>query len=109
MLTDVLTGPLRRKLYITYALVGVTIGATQVGFASADAGQPTWLTVALAVFAFLGTAFGFTASANVPAAAGRNEAPEYDPPTTTDDEDQTTPEQRQPIPGTTLPGLYVER
>lgn len=109
MLTDILTGPLRRKLYITFALIGLTLGAIQVGFAAAQIGQPVWLTVAFAVFGFVATAFGFTASANTPAAQGRHEAPAYDPPTTNGDDDQTTPEQRQPIPGTTLPGLHIER
>ncbi|MGL3804733.1 hypothetical protein ACSYDW_01410 [Paeniglutamicibacter sp. R2-26] len=114
MLTDILTGPLRRKLYITFALIGLTLGAIQVGFASAQVGQPVWLTVAFAVFGFVATGFGFTAGANVPGSDGRHEtldteAPDYDSPTTDGDEDQTTPEQRQPIPGTTLPGLRIEQ
>ena len=64
MLTDIVTGKTRKVLYVLFAIIGLGLGATQVGFASADAGQPTWLTVALAVFAFVGTGFGFTASAN---------------------------------------------
>lgn len=36
------------------------------------------------------------------------EAPAYIAPTTDGDEDQATPEQRQPIPGTTLPHLNIE-
>ena len=36
-------------------------------------GQPTWLTVSLSVFAFLGAAFGLTAATNTPL------IPEYDP------------------------------
>lgn len=63
---EILPPALRAKLYAAYALVGVLLGATQVGFAAADAGQPVALTVALAVFAFLGGAFGFVANANTP-------------------------------------------
>lgn len=54
----------RAKIYWVYALLGVALGATQVGFATANAGQPVWLTVSLAVFAFLGTALGLTAASN---------------------------------------------
>lgn len=36
---------------------------------------------------------------------GSTKTPTYDAPTTDADTDQTTPEQRQPIPGTTLEGL----
>lgn len=68
VLTSILPATTRAHLYTAYAVLGVIIGGTQVGFSAAGAEQPTWLTVALAVFAFAGTAFGFTASANVPAA-----------------------------------------
>lgn len=54
----------RRTIYSAYAVLGLALGATQVGFSAADAGQPVWLTVALAVFAFVGTALGFTAAQN---------------------------------------------
>lgn len=63
--TNVLSAGVRQKVYVTYAVLGICIGATQVGFASANAGQPTWLTVTLAVFAFLGGALGVTAASNV--------------------------------------------
>ena len=52
---------LRRTLYTVYAVAGLILGATQVGFSAAEAGQPIALTVALAVYGFLGTAFGFAA------------------------------------------------
>ena len=52
---------LRRTLYTVYAVAGLILGATQVGFSAAEAGQPVALTVALAVYGFLGTAFGFAA------------------------------------------------
>ena len=58
---------LRRNIYTTFWVLGLGLGATQVGFASADSGQPTWLTVALAVYAFLGTGVGYTAQQNTDA------------------------------------------
>lgn len=54
----------RGPIYALYALLGIAVGATQVGYSAADLSQPTWLTVALAVYAFLGTAIGYTAAAN---------------------------------------------
>lgn len=66
MLTDVLSPAHRKVAYAVFAVLGVALGAVQVGFLSAEAGQPTWLTVALAVYGFLAGAFGFTtARANV--------------------------------------------
>ena len=73
MLTDIFPPETRSKIYWVFALIGLIIGAIQVGFASVDVGQPTWLTVALAVYAFLGGGIGFTAQANTPA-KGRYEA-----------------------------------
>lgn len=61
---DIIPPNVRKPAYAIYALLGVVIGATQVGFASAEAGQPTWLTVALAVYAFVGGALGLTAATN---------------------------------------------
>lgn len=57
----------RTVVYTLLSIFGLALGSTQVGFAAADAGQPTWLTVALAVFAFVGGAVGFTARQNTPA------------------------------------------
>ena len=56
----------RGPVYTSYAVIGVGIGATQVGFAAANAGQPTWLTVCLSVYAFIGGAIGYTAASNTP-------------------------------------------
>ncbi|MGC0143465.1 hypothetical protein [Pseudactinotalea sp. Z1732] len=58
---------LRRVLYAAYAIVGLGLGSTQVGFSAAETGQPMWLTVALAVFAYVGVAFGFAAQSKVDA------------------------------------------
>lgn len=49
-------GPVRKRVYQGFAAVGLALGATQVGFAAANAGQPVWLTVGLAVYGFLGAA-----------------------------------------------------
>lgn len=57
---------IRKTFYYVYGLLGIVIGATQVGYSAAELGQPVWLTVSLAVFAFVGTAFGVTAGANTP-------------------------------------------
>lgn len=56
----------RRRTYQVFWIVSLILGATQVGYAAADAGQPVWLTVALAVFAFLGVGIGYTAARNTP-------------------------------------------
>lgn len=63
MLTDILPAATRKRVYAVYALVGVVLGAVQVAYLNL-AGQPQWLTVALAVYGFLGTALGVTAAAN---------------------------------------------
>jgi len=67
MLTDIIPASVRRRVYAVFAVLGVVIGATQVGYAAADAGQPVALTVVLAVYAFVGGALGFTAAQNTPA------------------------------------------
>lgn len=54
----------RRVAYYVLFVVGLGLGGTQVGFAAADAGQPTWLTVALAVFSFVASGLGYTAARN---------------------------------------------
>ena len=54
----------RAKIYIAFTVVGVILGATQVGYGAANAAQPTWLTVALAVYVFCGPALGLTAASN---------------------------------------------
>lgn len=56
----------RAVLYYVTFIVGLVLGATQVGYAAAEFDQPTWLTVALAVFAFLGSGLGLTAASNTP-------------------------------------------
>lgn len=66
-LAEVLPAQVRRGLYVTFAIVGIVLGAIQVGYAAVpDINTPTWLIVALAVYASLGTPFGALALANVP-------------------------------------------
>ena len=57
----------RKWIYVFYATLGIAFGATQVGYATAHADQPTWLLVAFGVFGYLGTALGLVAAANAAA------------------------------------------
>jgi len=66
----------RKIIYAGYAIIGVLIGAIQVGFAAAEMGQPVWLTVTLAVYAFVGGAVGLTASSHTPQAKHVESSPE---------------------------------
>lgn len=74
-LTDILPAPTRQKVYLGYALTGAGIGATQVGFTAAQADTPTALTVALAIYAYIGIVFGFTAAANTNQEPPKRKAP----------------------------------
>lgn len=56
----------RAYVYGVYAAVGVVIGSVQVAYAAAESGQPVWLTVALAVYAYVGGAIGYTAATHTP-------------------------------------------
>ncbi|WBL18532.1 hypothetical protein [Citricoccus sp. NR2] len=68
IIRDTIPGAYRKAIYAGYAVLGVIIGAIQVGYASAELGQPTWLTVALSVYAFVGGAVGITATTYTPRA-----------------------------------------
>ena len=63
------SGATRKGIYAAYVVLGFIIGATQVAFSAADNGQPTWLTVALAVYAFASVPVGSLALANTSATA----------------------------------------
>ena len=54
----------RKVLYNIWGLIGLGLGAGQVGISAADVSQPKAFTVTLAVFAFLTAGFGFTAGQN---------------------------------------------
>ena len=63
---DYIPASARKKVYGVFALVGVTFGATQVGYSAASLDQPSWLTVSLAVFTFVSGAVGYVAASNTP-------------------------------------------
>ena len=65
---------IRRRVYIAFWGLGLTLGAAQTGYAAAQAGQPVWLNVELSVYAFLGVGVGYTAQANTPGYTGEHEA-----------------------------------
>ena len=54
----------RRAIYISLAITGLLIGATTVGYSSVSATLPDWLTIATAVYAFLGGGSGILATLN---------------------------------------------
>lgn len=72
MLTDIIPAGARKVVYAVYALAGVALGGLQVGYQVAETGQPTWLKVAVGVFAYVGVAIGATAASNT--ATGRHSA-----------------------------------
>lgn len=71
-LKEALPASARRAIYVTYGVVALVVSATQVGFAAAPGGsQPSWLTVTLAVVAFLATPITALAVVNVPPSDAR--------------------------------------
>lgn len=66
MLTDILSPEKRKIVYAIFAVVGLILGSTVVGFAAAASALPVAVKVALAVYAYLGGAIGATAGANTP-------------------------------------------
>lgn len=63
----------RAAIYSGYALLGVILGAVQVGFQTSENGFPVWLKVTLSVYAFVGTAVGLTAVSNTPTGRHRRD------------------------------------
>jgi len=63
-MTTTIPAKYRGTVYAVYGILGVVLGAVQVGYGAVDVGTPTWLKVALAVFTFLGGAIGYTALAH---------------------------------------------
>lgn len=61
---DIIPATKRKLVYGWFAVIALALGSIQVGFASADLGQPVWLTVALSVFSFISAGVGYTAVAN---------------------------------------------
>lgn len=72
----------RLTIYAVVATVTLIIGAIQVGYASLEAPNPDWLTVALAVVPFLAAGIGYTAAthtghSDTGATPGRVAGPEH--------------------------------
>lgn len=65
MLKDLISAQWRKRVYVTFAVVGILIGATQVGFASAGLALPVAVIVAKGIYAYLGVAVGAVAASNV--------------------------------------------
>lgn len=63
--TELLGETKRKVVYIAYGLIGVAFGATQTGFLTAEMATPLWFAVALAVYTYIGVAFGLVAAQNV--------------------------------------------
>lgn len=65
----------RKRIYLAYGATVVLIGAIQAGLATANAGTPTYLKVAISIVAYLGGALGLTAGVNVNEEDGPPPAP----------------------------------
>lgn len=64
-LADVLSGATRQRVYVGYSVVVLLLGGVQVGYATAGAGLPLWLTIGQNVALYLGAALGLTAASNI--------------------------------------------
>lgn len=62
--TIITSATIRKAIYSAYVIAIIIIGAIQVGVAAISTGQPEWLTVAIAVAAYLGVPVGGLAAAN---------------------------------------------
>ena len=65
-----LPAQVRLVAYWVYSLGAVALGAIQIGYATIEAPQPDWLTVAIAVAVYLGAALGLVAGSNVQVGTG---------------------------------------
>lgn len=64
-LEDIFGARVRGRVYAAYALIGLLIGSVQAAYSALpDTKPPVAVTVALAVYAYLGIALGFTAASN---------------------------------------------
>ena len=62
--TTLLTPAVRKTIYTLLAAVGLILASVQVGYSAAELANPSWLTVALAVYAFLAGPTGIIALLN---------------------------------------------
>lgn len=67
----------RTYVYLVLALIGLALGALNVGLLAAAVAIPAWLTGSLAALPFLMTGLGFTAATHVPAAPDAVREREY--------------------------------
>ena len=61
---SLITPTIRRIIYLMLAIAGLGLGATQVGYSSITTEQPSWLTVATSVYAYLAGGSGILAVLN---------------------------------------------
>lgn len=64
IITDIIPTKVRKISYFVYAMIGVALGAVQAAVLAISIPSPQWLTVGLAVFAYIGVAFGLVAARN---------------------------------------------
>lgn len=69
--------PVRRTVYIVLSVVGLLVGAAQVGYAAVEVSPPDWLTIALAVVPFIAAGVGFTAATHVRPSAAHDDPPKH--------------------------------
>lgn len=62
---SILSGKYRKPAYIVYGIIGIVLGATTSALAVYEMADAKWLLAAMAVYTFLGGAFGFVAGDNV--------------------------------------------
>ena len=65
-----MTPTVRRNIYLTMTLLGLAVGAANVGYSSIDHSIPEWLTFATAIVTFLAGPTGILAALNTPARDG---------------------------------------
>lgn len=63
---ELITARARRWVYALYALGSVVLGAIQVGYSAGGFTHPVWLTIATAVWVFLGGSQGLLALLKTP-------------------------------------------
>ncbi|WP_237205781.1 hypothetical protein [Rothia nasimurium] len=63
---ELITARARRWVYALYALGSVVLGAIQVGYSAGGFAHPVWLTIATAVWVFLGGSQGLLALLKTP-------------------------------------------
>ncbi|MCP3425191.1 hypothetical protein NBM05_03900 [Rothia sp. AR01] len=62
LLNEIIPDQYRKPVYAAFAVIGAVLGTIQVIYGGAG---PEWVDAALNAYAYVGTALGFTAAANV--------------------------------------------